>query len=80
MSRQFNAKTEDMIFYGFRYCLGRKTYAVANCVDYLIANWNRISAMTRTLMQKEIRVAIERGRCGMEMDKRQWERVLELTM
>lgn|GEM_PF-2216933 len=74
----FDQNTEGMIFYGFRYCLGRATYAVNSCVDYLIANWQRITPDTQFLIQRDIQEAFRRNEYGMEMDRAQWQRVLEL--
>jgi hypothetical protein len=70
--------TDSMVLYAFRYCLGRQTYAVLECVEYLLAFWSRISAQTRGVIQRDIRGAIGRGEAGVQMDIQQWERVLQL--
>ena len=76
----FDQKTDDMIFFGFRYCLGRMSCAVTICVDYLIAHWQHLSPDTQARIHTEIREAFRRGHYGMDMDKRQWERVLEMPL
>lgn len=46
--------TEDMVFYAFRYCLGRQTYCVSDCVENLKSIWNNLSVQTRELICQEI--------------------------
>ena len=67
-----------IIFYAFRYALGRKTYVVSEVVDYLIENWKELSNTTQFLIQTEIRIAIERKEAGMNMDVKQWKKLLKL--
>lgn len=68
--------TSTMIFWAFRYCLGRSTFAVMDCVDYLLLYWDRIEPRVRKNIVEEIFKACEKGDCGMEQDKSQWHRVL----
>ena len=42
------------------------------------ANWRHLEPLTRQTIQRDIREAIAEGRYGMEMDLRDWQRVLEL--
>jgi phosphoserine phosphatase len=70
---------ENIIVYAFRYTLGRSTYAVSDMVEVLIENWNVLSLRTRLLIRKEIETAIyETGQYGLEMDKKEWLKILEL--
>ena len=69
---------EDIMFYAFRYALGRKTYAVNDVTTYLIDNWSRISEKTKNIICKEIKIAIEEDRAGMDCDVIQWKAVLLL--
>ena len=39
--------TEDQLFWMFRYCLSRKTYAVADGADAVVANWKFLSLNTK---------------------------------
>lgn len=45
---------EDILFFAFRYCLGRKTYAVSTVVEAIIYSWPHISARTKRMMKREI--------------------------
>ena len=69
---------EDMVFYAFRYALGRRTYAVGTVSDYLIDNWHRLKPQTKEKMLEEIRDAIKHKRAGMDMDVKMWQRILLL--
>ena len=67
---------DDITFYAFRYALGRKTYAVQTVVEYILENWELLKPATRGLIQAEIEMAIDKGEAGMEMDVKQWTRLL----
>lgn len=77
---------EWMIYQSFRYCLGRKTYAVGNFVDWAIKNWDIIPELTQQLIIREIKEAFgqyERGQyhiLGMDMDRQKWQQLLEETI
>ena len=67
---------ELILLAAFRYALGRKTYMVSAVVDYLWVQWYDISGKLRIQIQKEIKEAIKGGNAGMDMDVKQWERLL----
>ena len=46
--------TEDMLIYGFRYCLGRLSYSVAVCIDYLTPLVPYIHVESLKLISREI--------------------------
>ena len=68
---------EDILFYAFRYALGRMTYAVHEVASEIIRNEASISPEMRALMIQEIAEAIEKGNAGMDMDAREWQRVAD---
>lgn len=70
--------TDSMILYATRYCLGRQTYAVWECVEYLLAHWPKLGAQTRGVILRDVRYALEHDEAGAEMDRVQWRRVLDL--
>lgn len=61
----------------FRYALGRSTYIVSSVVDELIDHWDEFKGWERDMMCNDIKHAIEHGIAGMDMDVKQWQRVLE---
>ena len=67
-----------MIIGAFRYCLGRMTYIVSDCTEWLIDNKNDIDRCTREIIVKEINDALDRDRAGMDMDRRRWRVVLKV--
>ena len=67
---------ENIVFYAFRYCLGRSTYVVSDCVGYLIEHWENLSDDNQATIVKEIRSAIKSDKAGMSMDVAEWEKVL----
>lgn len=66
--------SEDILFWAFRYALGRKTYASNNVADEVLAHASEIHPATRDKMAKEIREAIARD--TMNMVGGEWYRVL----
>lgn len=67
----------EIVFYAFRYCLGRRTYAVSTCASYLTARWNELEKHDRDRIVKEINEALAEGRAGDPCDVARWQSVLE---
>ena len=67
---------ELILLAAFRYALGRKTYIVGTVVDYLLNEWDSVGYTLKAQMQSEIKQAIKSGNAGMDMDIKQWERLL----
>ena len=72
-----------------RYCLGRMTYIVGDCCDWLRQVWTELEPGAQHVIQRDIEEAFkrddearERGEqykpLGMDMDRRGWEKVREL--
>jgi hypothetical protein len=71
---------ESMVFWAFRYCLGRRSYAVSDCVENLLDAFPKLRRRDQLTIQKEIREAIQKGEAGMDMDVKEWQRILELPI
>ncbi len=69
---------EDIIFYAFRYALGRKTYASRIVSDFIIENWKELSGGMKKTFIEEIQEAISEKRAGMKLDEDLWKRILIL--
>ena len=67
-----------MVIAAFRYCLGRASYIVGDCVDWLRQIWPELSDRDRRLIKKEIIEALSLGRAGHERDRYEWLKVMEL--
>ena len=68
--------SDSMVVWAFRYCLGRRTYAVSDCVENILAVWPSLSDKTRELIHREALKAIENDQAGMDMDKKEWQKVI----
>lgn len=71
---------ENVLFFAFRYALGRRTAAVSILVVAIQNKWSVIPFHTKEQMKREIREAIESKRAGDDCDVAQWVKVLNLEM
>ena len=76
-----------MISAAFRYCLGRKTYAVGICCDWLKEHWGKLSNKCKWLIFKEINEALNKDienpqyeYLGSKYDKEEWISILQLEV
>ena len=78
-----------MVIAATRYCLGRMTYIVSDCADWLIKIWPLLSPSTQRIVRADIEEAFSRddadreaGRIykalGHDCDRHQWARVRRL--
>ena len=78
-----------MVIAATRYCLGRMTYIVSDCADWLIKIWPLLSPSTQRIVRADIEEAFSRddadreaGRTykalGHDCDRHQWARVRRL--
>ena len=72
-----------------RYCIGRQSYIVGDCADWLIEAWPNLQESTRKIIQRDIDGAfdsddknridgLEYKALGMDCDRAEWERVRSL--
>lgn len=72
---------EDMLFWGFRYCLSRRSYAVDDGVKSIVTNWNYLSQDMRKKIKLEIMQHMDSfGEGMMQCDKDAWARILILKV
>ena len=78
-----------MIIDASRYAVGRMTYQVGATVDWLIAHWDKLPEHAKSIIERDLETefkADDRARSeglswrplGMDMDRRQWERLRTL--
>ena len=78
-----------MVIAAVRYCLGRQTYIVGDCVEWLVSIWPSLPEFTQGLIKRDIEEAFknddedrEQGReykaLGADMDRAEWEKVRRL--
>jgi len=66
-----------LVLCAFRYCLGRRTYIVSTCVDFLFDYWAQLDKNTQKLIAEEMRDALEKGQAGDPCDVECWQRLLD---
>jgi hypothetical protein len=72
--KEINVRS-DILFYAFRYALGRSTYAVFDVAEAIIKNIKELPTKDLKLLTEEINEAKDSGRIGMDMDKQEWNKV-----
>ena len=71
---------EDVLFFAFRYALGRRTGAVTLLVEQIKKHWLKLRPQTQKQIQDEIKEYPEKwGSLGGQCDKEAWQEVLNLT-
>ena len=78
MARKYHKVSSNIVCYAFRYCLGRQTGAVGDCVNTLIRVWKDLHQTDRDQIVREIKQAIARGDAGSSCDINEWNKVLVL--
>ena len=72
--------TQLMVMAAHRYCLGRMSYIVHACVDWMIANRKRFEANTVRVMLRDTIEALQQKRAGMGCDEGEWRRLVPWLM
>ena len=78
-----------MVIAAVRYCVGRMSYIVSDCADWIIANWKDWPENTRAIIKRDIEESFVRDDesrigcgeyhpLGMDCDRKEWERVRKL--
>jgi hypothetical protein len=78
-------RSDLMALAAVRYCLGRRSYIVGDCVDWLHHQWPHMQTSIQALIARDVDAEFARddiaraeghayNPLGMDMDRRQWER------
>ena len=78
-----------MVIAAVRYCIGRMSYIVSDCADWIIANWNEWPQNTQESIKRDLEEAFELDdrersewrdykKLGWDCDRKEWERVRSL--
>lgn len=65
-----------MVLAAFRYCLGRETYIVSECVNWLCEFWEDIQKPTQDRIISETMDALDADLAGDKPDKECWQSLL----
>jgi hypothetical protein len=77
--RSFWGPHNLMVTAAHRYCLGRRTYIVSVCVNWLKSNWDKFDKNTKKMIVEETQEALERDLAGDSCDIREWEQIINLS-
>ena len=80
-----------MVICAFRYCLGRRTYVVSECVAWLIRAWDKLDAKARVVIERDLLEEIKRDDdaraeggewhpLGMDCDRADWLRLRDFIV
>lgn len=80
---------ELMVIAAFRYCLGRRTYIVETCADWIVKMWPVFDEKSRAIIKRDLEESFrddDRHRAagdtfkslGDDCDRRAWEKVRAL--
>lgn len=73
MAKLTESTTDQLIaIAAHRYCLGRRSYIVGACVEWLRDVWPDLTPQTRGVVIRDTRDALERGEAGDCMDEQEW--------
>lgn len=86
MSEKNYGRNDLMAVAAFRYCLGRRTYIVDDCVSWLIEQWPNIHENAKICIQRDLEYAFQQDEAKMfeysplgdACDKAAWAKVREL--
>jgi len=68
-----------MVTAAHRYCLGRRTYIVSICVDWLKSNWEKIEPETKKRIVSETHEAIDKECAGDACDVDAWKTLIDFA-
>jgi hypothetical protein len=70
----------SMLLCAFRYALGRQTYIVSECCDWLKLYWVKMPEGWQKQIHDDILHAIEKGYVGHQCDINSWSEILKLKV
>lgn len=70
-------QNDALVLANVRYAVGRTTHVVKTVVDLTIARWDTLADVTKETILDEVAYALAEGKAGMEMDERDWRRLLD---
>ena len=82
-------RDDTMAIAATRYCLGRQTYIVGDCADWLIEVWPTLLPSAKAVIQRDVEEEFSRDDearqrvstylpLGWDCDRAEWERVRKL--
>lgn len=69
-----------MVMAAHRYCLGRQSYIVPSCIEWLRLWWPKFESNTRKVMIRDTVEALQDRMAGSEYDSRSWKAFAEWAL
>ena len=66
-----------MVLCALRYCLGRSSYIVADCIEFLKAHFDAFDSDIQDLVKKEVEEFLEENTHVSVLDRNEWKAFLE---
>lgn len=79
MGPALNNVPASIVFWAFRYVLGRSSYAVGDVTDFLVARWPELPANDRSNIVRDIKEHTAKYGWGHKCDEESWRQVLALS-
>lgn len=73
-----NITFATLLLQSFRYCLGRRSYAVGDFVPVLTKYWHILPGVWQKQVQRDIQDAMDKGWAGDSWDVSEWQSILKL--
>lgn len=76
MQVSFSTNDQLMVMAAHRYSLGRRSYIVGSCIEFLDEVWDQLKLNTQEVILRDTKEALahsDRGDAGAPMDIRAWE-------
>ena len=71
-----NLNDQLMAMAAHRYCLGRMTYIVGACCEWIVDTWPQFEPNTRHVILRDTIVEIMDDNAGMSFDKEEWIKIV----
>jgi hypothetical protein len=71
-----NLNDQLMVMAAHRYCLGRMTYIVSACCEWLVDTWPQFEPNTKYVILRDTIEAIMSDRAGMVYDADEWAKIV----
>jgi len=66
-----------MVMAAHRYCLGRQSYIVGSCIEWLRLWWPKFERNTRNVIVRDTVEALQDNCAGSDFDAREWKSLAE---
>jgi len=73
MQVTFSTNDQLMVTAAHRYCLGRRSYIVGSCIEFLNEVWPQLNEITQQVILRDTHEALKRGDAGDKYNTQAWQ-------